>query len=169
MRFLLTLVTGLALLIVESAWVGVFDVDTLLPHVAPALIVYLALQKEIFEGGVEAIFIAWAADLLGAAPPGMNALALTLLFFAVRAAGTRLAYRSVLVRAGLALAAAAFTQAIILLALLVTLGELRLLTSFLVAALPSCLTAPLGLLLVWSLLGRIDAFFQIKTRNLLKE
>lgn len=169
MRFLLTLITGLALLILEAAWVGVFDVDTFLPHVAPALILYLALQKDVFEGGVEAALIAWAADLLGAAPPGMNALALTLLFFALRAAGARLAYRSLLVRAGLAVAAAAFTQAVVLLALLVTLGELRLLASFGVAALPSCLAAPLGLLLTWPLLARIDAFFQPKTRNLLSE
>ena len=69
-RIVVTIVVGFALLLLESMYVGLFAVDTWVPHVASAVIVYLAIRKEIFEGCLCLIFLAWIADLLAATPPG---------------------------------------------------------------------------------------------------
>ena len=159
MRIVLTILTGFLLLVLESVFVGTFHIDTFLPHVACGLMIYLALQKELFEGGIEATLLAWTADLLGGAPPGVIALGLALIFFTIRLTAQRLSYRSVLVRAALSIVVAAALQTIMLLILLVVLGDLSLIATYLLAALPSALTAPIGLFLTWGPLSRIDGLF----------
>ena len=132
-------------------------------HVISALVVYIALEREMFDGCVEIVALAWIAELVTGSPPGVYALSVTLLYFGVRLSAARLSYRAWPVRLGLAVVAALGLHTLLVAALLISGHPARYLTTFLLAGVPSTFAAPLGLVVVWVSLERLDGLFKRRT------
>ncbi|MBH25737.1 MAG: hypothetical protein CMH57_15125 [Myxococcales bacterium] len=160
MHRLATILVGIVLLLLESLLLDLFGLSLWLPHVASALVVYIALEREMFEGCVEVLGLAWVAELLSGSPPGVYALAVTLLFFGVRLSAVRLSYRAWPVRLGLSVVAALGLHALLLIILLMSGHPTSYVTTFALAGAPSSLAAPLGLVVVWLSLERLDELFK---------
>ncbi|MEL6180594.1 MAG: hypothetical protein AAFS10_16660 [Myxococcota bacterium] len=148
------------LLLLESLVLDLFGLSLWLPHVASALVVYIALERDMFDGCLEIFALSWCAELLSGSPPGIYALAITLLFFGVRLSAVRLSYRAWPVRLGLAIFAALGLHALLLVLLLMSGQPTQYLSTFVLAGAPSCLAAPLGLVVVWLILERLDNLFK---------
>ncbi len=160
MQTLITIAVCLALLLGEALAVELFNLDVWLPHVGVGIVVFLALRPPWVVGCAGVLAAAWWADLLGCSPPGVHALSLTLVFFIVKLGGQRLDGRSALVRTGVAVVAAGVL--ITLEALMVTMlggAPWEPLAGFFIGALPSALAAPVGLVVAWGALDRVDRFF----------
>ncbi len=166
-RNLITLIAGFLLLLFEAVYVGLFAVDNWLPHVGVGVMIYLALRKGLFEACVAVLLLAWVADLLSAAPPGVVAMSLTLTFFAVYVSNKTLAYRGWPVRIGLSLVAALFAQTASALMVVALTRELSVLPALALAGVPSALLAPVGLAVSWVALAWIDKTFAARQRGLL--
>jgi len=164
---LVTIVVAALLLILESSAVGVFDLAIWVPHVAIGVVIYLALEKDLVGAGLSTLVLAWVADLVAGAPPGVIGLSLTLVFFGVRLSATRFSYKRWLVRMVLAIGATLGQQTLILAILLLVGHDLSMVTTYAFAALPSCLAAPIGTLLVWLVLARVDGLFSRRSHQLL--
>ena len=169
MRIAATIAVGILLLLLEAIAVELFDLSNWLPHVASGIVVYLALRKELFEACIEVAALAWIADLLAVAPPGVVALAITVVFFGVRIASVRLTFSARIVRVALAVLAAAAVQIVAVGVVAALTGELRLVTALVLAGLPSALLAPVGFLVSWLALARVDKVLAPRQRGLLRE
>lgn len=166
-RNLITLVAGSLLLLLEAVYVGLFAVDTWLPHVGVGVMLYLALRKQLFEACVAVLVLSWVADALAAMPPGITALSLTATFFVVYISNRSLAYRGWPVRIVLAVLAAAFAQTATAVLMAALVREPGILRALVFAGLPSTLLAPVGMALAWLALAWIDKTFAARQRGLL--
>jgi cell shape-determining protein MreD len=158
---------GALLLILESSAAGVFDLAVWVPHVGIGVVIYLALERDFAEAGLSTLLLAWVADLVGGAPPGIIGLSLTLVFFGVRLTTARFAYKRWLARVLLAVAAAFAQQTLVLAILLLVGNNVAILAPYALAALPSCLAAPIGMTLVWLPMSKLDGLFSRRSRRLL--
>lgn len=167
MRTLVTMVLGALMMILESSAAGVFELAVWVPHVAIGVIIYLALERDLVEASALTLVLAWMADLLGGAPPGLIGLSLTVVFLGVRLSAARFAYKRWLARAALAIVAAAAGQTVVMATLLLVGYDVALLAPFALAALPSCLLAPVGLVLAWLPMSKVDSLFARRSKQLL--
>lgn len=166
-RNLITLLAGFLLLLAEVVYVGLFSVDTWVPHLSVGVMLYLALRKGLFEACVAVLLLSWAADLGSAAPPGVTALSLTVTFFAVYISNRTLAYRGWLVRIVLSVVAVAFSLTVGAVLMVALTRELDILWALVFTGLPSALLAPVGMLVSWAALAWIDRTFAARQRGLL--
>ena len=167
MQNLASIITGILLLLSEALLVDLFGVSTWYPHFAIGIIVYLALERELVDGCVCVIVLAWTAELLSGSPPGATALALSILFLIVRVSASRLSYRAFLVRFGLAIAAAIGFHVLQVMTLIASGHSAFYLKTLVFEGIPSCLFAPIGLLISWFIFERIDGIFK-RRKNIFK-
>jgi cell shape-determining protein MreD len=166
-RTLITIAVGTLLLLVESIYVAIFDVDTWVPHIAAGLVTYLALRKDLFEGAVCIVVLAWVADLLGGAPPGVVSLSLTAVFFLVWVIAQSLRLRRWVSRVVVSVLAAALVQAVGVCATVLLGGPATLFATLALSAGPSALLAPVGLGVSWVCLWWVDKTFASRQRGIL--
>lgn len=166
MRLGLIIAVALALLVAESGLVTLLGLELWLPHVAVGLMIFLAMRPPFFEAAAAAFVVAWGADLLGGGPPGARAMALTLTFFLLRLASARLDDRSRVLRLLVTVVAAAVAMGLEVLVVAALSGEARMFTTLAVVALPSSLTAPLGMIPAWLALDRVERLFTVQKGTL---
>jgi len=166
-RVMFTVLFGLVLLVLESIYVAVFVADTWIPHMAAGLVLYLALKRTMFEGAVCLIMLAWIADLMAAAPPGVVALSMTVVFFGVWLLAQSLALKSWPVRLALSVVVAALVQVLGIIIVMITVGPEGLWGPLFLSGLPSSLMAPVGALCCWGALWWVDKTFAPRQSGLL--
>ncbi len=83
-RFLLLLLAGIFLLIIQTTWLSFFPIQRMRPDLLLIFTLYLAFLFPPFLGGILAFFFGYLMDLFSANTLGLYALSRTLVFFAAQ-------------------------------------------------------------------------------------
>lgn len=150
---MLTILGGVGVIVLESVSLRVFGVLVMLPELAVAAVVFVALRRSFSHGAAATLLFAAVADLCSGGPRGYYALGLTATFFAMTLVRERWTPRTGL---GIALAtipAVVLTDAVALTSLALFRRGFALLISLLtvtpiVALLTALVTLPLAGLFV---------------------
>ncbi len=157
MRYVLTIIAGLALLIIESSVVHSFGITTWFPHVAVALAAHIAVERRLIEGSLSILVLAWFADLLSGAPPATTSVAMTVTYAFVALANQRLSLKTLVSRLIVSVPATWLFLSCTLIGALIHGQRFNLIEGALFGAVLSGLSAPLGALAVEFTLGRVGA------------
>ena len=150
----------MVLLLAEAWAVEIFNIDVWLPCAAVGIAIFLAIKPPFEVACTACLISAWFADLLAVSPPGTRALSITTVFFLVKLGGARLEVRSFFVKALVAVAAALFALTMeVCVVVLIGAASWHLFTSLLFGGVPAAVIAPIGLLVAWTCLERVDRFF----------